>query len=413
MIKKHNKIIVDKSLPEVSSNNFAIKLTPNVFFISIAVALVVGCIVGLYGYQFKAYVGYIFGYQKNPIAIDLSSVEKTYYELASSYDGKLISEKLIQGANKGMVDAVGDAYTVYMTADEALEYNKGLEGNIGGGIGALIGLRNNRTTIMSVLDDNPAIKAGLKAGDKILEINDQSTEGMSVDLAVSNIRGKEDTTVKLLIERDGEEMSFTVTRAIINSPSVTSKIENDVGIMTISRFDESTDNLATIAAKNFIKEDVSRVVLDLRNNPGGYVDSAINVASLWLDNKTVVTERKDGKIIETLKSKRDPILGGVKTVILVNESSASASEIVAGALQDYGVAEVVGHRTYGKGSVQKLARLEDGAELKVTIAKWYTPKGKNITSEGVVPDHGVDLTQKDVDDGLDPQLDKALQLLAE
>jgi carboxyl-terminal processing protease len=411
MIKKHKKKNEHKIKTENTKKSFKLKFTPSIYFISIAITLALGYLVGAYSYQIKSYVGLIFGYQKNPISIDLSSLEQTYSELASNYDGKLNIDKMIEGANKGLVRAIGDTHTVYMSADEASEYSDSLEGNIGGGIGALIGLKNDRVTIMSVLDDNPAIAAGLKGGDLILEINDQSTDGMSIDIAVSRIRGQEGTTVKLLVDRSGEELAFNVTRAIINNPSVISKIENGIGIMKISRFDESTGSLARIAANSFVKEGVSGVILDLRDNPGGYVNASVDVASLWLDNKVVVTERSGGIIIDSFKSRSGSVLADIKTVVLVNHNSASASEIVAGALQDYELAKVVGQKTYGKGSVQKLIKLKNGAELKVTIAKWYTPEGKNIASEGVMPDYVVNLTQDDVNNDSDPQLERAFEIL--
>ena len=381
-------------------------------FIVIALALGIGYFAGNFHYQIEAFVGQIFGYKSiNTASIDLSSVEATYSILASKYDGTLDTKALIDGANKGLVEAAGDDYTIYMTAKDATDYNNSLEGNIGGGIGAVIGLKNEKVAISSVLADNPAIKAGLLGGDIILEINDESTSDMTVDSAVAKIRGEAGTTVKLKIQRGTEIKDFTVTRAIINNPSVTSTIENNIGIITISRFDDSTGSLAKIAAKNFIKQDVKSVILDLRDNPGGYVDAAVDVASLWLNDQAVVTERKNGLITETLKSDTDAVLKGLPTIVLVNGNSASASEIVSGALQDYKLAKIVGEKSFGKGSVQQLVDLNNGAQLKVTVARWYTPNGRNITKEGITPDTAVTLTQADVDAGVDPQLNKAKELL--
>jgi carboxyl-terminal processing protease len=382
-------------------------------FIVIALALGIGYFAGNFHYQIEAFVGQIFGYKSiNTASIDLSSVEATYSILASKYDGTLDTKALIDGANKGLVEAAGDDYTIYMTAKDATDYNNSLEGNIGGGIGAVIGLKNEKVAISSVLADNPAIKAGLLGGDIILEINDESTSDMTVDSAVAKIRGEAGTTVKLKIQRGTEIKDFTVTRAIINNPSVTSTIENNIGIITISRFDDSTGSLAKIAAKNFIKQGVKSVILDLRDNPGGYVDAAVDVAGLWLDNQVVVTEQKNGVITETFKSDSDAVLKGVSTIVLVNGNSASASEIVSGALQDYKLAKIVGEKSFGKGSVQQLVDLNNGAQLKVTVARWYTPKGRNITKEGIAPDETATLTQTNIDDGVDPQMDKAKELLA-
>jgi len=387
------------------------KFSSTVWFILIAVALGAGYAAGCYHYQIEAFVGQIFGYKSYTASIDLSSVEATYNVLASKYDGKLDTETLINGANAGLVTAAGDSYTVYMTAAEAADYNNGLEGNIGGGIGAVIGIKNEKVTILSVLADNPAIKAGLLANDTILEINDQLVSGWTVDKAVDQVRGDEGTTVKLKIQRGEEIKDFTVTRAIINNPSVTSGIDNGVGVITISRFDDSTGSLAKAAADSFVKQGVKSVILDLRGNPGGYVNSAVTVASLWLNDKVVVTERKNGVVTDTLKSGSNAILKDIPTVVLVNGASASASEIVSGALQDYGVAKIVGEQTFGKGSVQQLISLDGGAQLKVTVARWYTPNGRNITKDGITPDTVVSLTQTNIDAGVDPQLEKAKELL--
>ena len=225
------------------------------------------------------------------------------------------------------------------------------------------------------------------------------------------IRGEEGTTVKLTILRGNETKDYTITRAIINNPSVTSSVSNGLGTITISRFDTETGNLARIAAQDLKNQNVKSIILDLRNNPGGYVDAAQDVASLWLDNKVIVTERTDNVIKSTIKSGSNALLAGIPTIVLVNGNSASASEIVAGALQDYKAAKLVGETTFGKGSVQKLISLDNGAELKVTIARWYTPNGKNITNGGIKPDTVTNLTQDNIDNSVDPQVDAAKNIL--
>jgi carboxyl-terminal processing protease len=184
-----------------------------------------------------------------------------------------------------------------------------------------------------------------------------------------------------------------------------------VGILTISRFDSETSSLARAASRDFKNQGVKAVILDLRGNGGGYVDAAQDLAGLWLDGKVVVTERSGGKVVDELKSTSNPILASIPTVVLVNGGSASASEIVAGALQDYKVAKLVGEKTFGKGSVQKLIDLPEGAQLKVTVARWYTPSGKNITKEGIAPDVAVTLSAEDVNADLDPQFDAAMKAL--
>ncbi len=386
-------------------------ISTNLIIAAIALAAGLGYVAGTNHYQIEAAIGPVFGYRAHSGTIDLTSLEETYNELASNFDGKLDKTKLIQGANRGLVEAAGDEYTMYMSPSEAEDYDNSLTGNIGGGIGAEIGLKNGKVTIMSVLADNPAIRVGLQSGDIVLSINDQSTSGYSATKAVSLIRGEEGTTVKLTIQRGDETKEYSITRAIINNPSVRSEISGDLGTITISRFDDKTGDLARGVAQDFVNKGVKNIILDLRNNPGGFVDTAVDVAGLWLDNKVVVTERVNGIIITTEKSGSNALLAGIETVVLVNGESASASEIVAGALQDHKAAKLVGETTYGKGSVQRLIDLNGGALLKVTIASWYTPNGVNITKEGIKPDTTATLTQEDVDKDVDPQIDAAKKLL--
>lgn len=386
-------------------------LTPTLLFLSIALSIIIGYAAGTKHEVIVSKAGVLFGYNTYDTDVDFSSVEKTYRLLAANYDGKISTKKLIEGANKGMVDAVGDDYTVYLSPQDSAEFNDSLTGNIGGGIGAEIGVRNDLVTIIRVLNNNPAKAVGLMSGDVILKINDESIEGWSVTKAVSHIRGEVDTTVKIAISREGEEKEFTITRATINNPSVESSVTDGIGTITLSRFDEQTGILARAAAEDFKKQNVKGIILDLRDNGGGYVDAAQDVASLWLDGKTIVSERRGSKTTDTIKSQGEPTLLGIPTVVLVNGNSASASEIVAGALQDHKAAKIVGEQTFGKGSVQKLMNLDGGAQLKVTIAKWYTPSGLNISSKGITPDVKSSITPADVNAGKDPQMDAAKDTL--
>ncbi|MDK2899149.1 MAG: carboxyl-terminal processing protease [Patescibacteria group bacterium] len=378
------------------------------FFI---ITLSLGYLLGAYRYQIEAAIGPVFGHKVYSGALDLSSLQRTYAKLASNFDGTLDTDLLIQGANRGLVEAAGDDYTVYMSSKESTEFNDSLSGNVGSGIGAEIGIKNDKIVVVRTLANNPAVKVGLLAGDVILSVNDESTDGWTVSEAVSAIKGDEGTTVKLNIQRGDSTKEYVITRAVINNPSVESSISNGVGILTITRFDSETGNLAKAAAQNFKNQGVKAVILDLRGNGGGYVNAGIDVASLWLNDKIVVTERSGDVTKDTLKSGKDAILSGISTIVLVDGSSASASEIVAGALQDYGVAKLVGVKTFGKGSVQQLFGFDDGSQLKVTVARWYTPNGKNITKEGITPDSVVNISQQDIDNSVDSQLDEAKKLL--
>jgi carboxyl-terminal processing protease len=387
------------------------RVSRTVYFFSIAIIAVVGFVLGTRSNDLLATVGPIFGFKITSSTLDLSAVQKTYHELKANYDGKLDTQKLIEGASRGLVSAAGDQYTVYMNAKEAAEFNKDLSGDIGGGIGAEIGIRSNKPTIIRVLANNPAEKAGLKAGDTILAVNDEGAASWTADKTATEIRGEAGTTVKLVVARGNDTKEFTITRQVVNNPSVVGSVQDEIGILTISRFDEQTATLARQAADSFKQQNVRGVILDLRGNGGGYLSAAQEVAGLWLNDKIVVSERVNGKVTDELRSGSDAVLEGIPTVVLVNGSSASASEIVAGALQDYKKATLVGEKTFGKGSVQKVIDLSSDAILKVTVARWYTPNGKNITKEGITPDQVVELTASDADAGKDPQLSKALMKL--
>lgn len=382
-------------------------ISRTVYFFTIAIVAVVGFVAGTRSNDFMAAVGPIFGFKVETSTLDLGSVQQTFQQLKGNFDGNLDTQKLIEGASRGLVAAAGDQYTVYMDPKEAADFDKDLSGEIGGGIGAEIGIRSDKPTIIRVLANNPAEKAGLKAGDTIVAVNDQNASSWTADKTATEIRGEAGTTVKLVIVRDNDTREFTVTRQIVDNPSVQASVQDGLGILTISRFDDQTGNLARKAAENFRQQNVRGVVLDLRGNGGGYLTAAQDVAGLWLDNEVVVSERVNGKVTDELRSGSDAILSGVPTVVVVNGSSASASEIVAGALQDHKKATLVGEKTFGKGTVQKVLDLGGGAVLKVTVARWYTPNGKNITKEGINPDQTVELTAADADAGKDPQLEAA------
>ncbi|HWT40642.1 MAG TPA: S41 family peptidase [Dongiaceae bacterium] len=344
-------------------------------------------------------------------SLDLSSVQETYQALKANYDGTIDDAKLIEGANKGMVNALGDQYTIFMNQQESTQFDDSLTGNIGGGIGVEVGMRNNAPTVVRVLQDNPAEKAGLQINDVITQVNGTSVKDMTLNDVVAKIRGDAGTTVKLTVSRGGNEMSFSITRAVVNNPSAYGEVKGGIGVLTVTRFDDNTGALARQVAQDFKKQNVKGVILDLRGNGGGYVTAAQEVAGIWLDNQLVVTEKRGSEVVDSLNSTGAPILNGVPTVVLVNASSASASEIVSGALHDHKAATLVGETTFGKGSVQKLLSLTDGATLKVTIARWYTPDGINISEKGITPDKTVQRTVDDINAGRDPQLDAAMTSL--
>lgn len=345
--------------------------------------------------------------------LDLSGVQALYAQLQDQYDGELDVAKLVDGAKHGLVEATGDPYTVYFNADEAKDFKNALDGTFDG-IGAELGKTDGKLVVNSTLDGSPARAAGVMPADQIIRVNDQDATSWTIDKAVTNIRGKKGTTVKITVVRDGTAKEFTITRDTISDPSVKSEVlAGNVGYMRISRFGEDTGALAQKAAQDLKDRGVTSVVLDLRGNGGGYLTAATQVAGIWLDNKIVATQREDGKVIDskTERTGSATILEGIPTSVLVDGGSASASEILAGALHDYGVVKLVGEKTFGKGSVQTVEPLPDGGEVKITIARWYTPKGKNISKQGIVPDETVAISPDDITSGRDPQKDKAISLV--
>ena len=342
-----------------------------------------------------------------------------YYENADE-------KKMFYGAMRGMAESLGDPYTTFFEPTIAKEFSDSLKGEFEG-IGAEIGIHSGQLQIIAPLPDTPAEKAGLLAGDYILEINGTSTESMSTEEAVSLIRGPKGTTVKLKIGRleketkapknanattTGEtpnvkEYSIVRDKILVKSVRVTWPKDN-IAVIQVSNFNQDTDTEFKQAVDKVLDKNPKGIILDLRNNPGGYLDRSTVIAGEWVGDRVVVSERRKGKILDEFHGEGSGRLANVLTVVLVNQGSASASEIVAGALQDYGLATLIGMKTFGKGSVQDYSEFDDGSAVKITIAEWLTPKGRSINKTGIKPDIEVDRTYDDYDANRDPQLDKAL-----
>ena len=353
----------------------------------------------------------VFGLKKVE-RIDFSNVEKTYQALASNFDGEIDKQKIIDGASKGLVEAVGDKYTEYMTSKEAEEFNKSLSGDVGTGIGVELAKDGDSVKVVRVLAKNPAESAGILAGDVISKVNGEDVSKENVSEISKKIRGDAGTTVKIGVVRGNEKKEFSVTRAKIENPSVELSKKDGVATLSIYRFDSETGVLAKKYAEEIKNEGISKVILDLRGNGGGYVQAAKTVASLWLEkNALIVSEKTGSKTVEEIRATGDNPLKGVKTVILLDGSSASASEIVAGALKEHKAAQIVGEKSYGKGSVQTTIDMPNGALLKVTIAKWFTPSGKNISNNGISPDIKVSAPKGESYLLNDIQKNKALEIL--
>ncbi len=325
-------------------------------------------------------------------------------------------DEKVYGAIKGLVASYGDPYTVFFPPEELSSFEEDIQGNFEG-VGMEVGARDNVLTVIAPLKNSPAEKAGIKAGDKIIAINGTSTEGMSVEKAVKLIRGKAGTEVKVTVLKEGTGKSSEVTlvRDVIKVPAVETELRKDkIFVIRVSSFSATASTEFKDALREFVNAKTDKLLIDLRNNPGGYLDAAVDMASWFLpQGKVVVQEDFGGKEESKILRSRgyDIFSPKLKTVILINEGSASASEIFAGALKEHGKATLVGETTFGKGSVQELVPITEDTSLKVTIARWLTPNGNSISLKGIDPDVKVDLTEDDAKAGKDPQLDKAVQIL--
>lgn len=377
-----------------------------------AVMLVVGIFVGANWQNwfggFAPYLGINSGVKSD---VDWSALDEVYNKLASTYNGEISKTDVVEGAKKGLVESLGDIYTVYMDTEESAEFYDDLHGNVGSGIGVEMGLRDGYVRVLRTLPDNPARKAGILAGDIIYKVDGEEVYNLSTDEIAKKVRGETGSEVTVTVVRDGEEKSFTMKREAINNVSAYVEYDGKTAIITVTRFDNNTGTMVQGFAKEFADKGINKVILDLRGNGGGYVSAAQDLLSLWLDNEKILIQKSKHFGDSTSNSNAGKaVLKDTETIVLVNGSTASASEIVAGALQDYGKATVVGEKTYGKGVVQNLYDLSGATVLKVTTAEWYTPNDRSINKTGITPDVEVERTYEDINAMRDPQMDKAKAL---
>ncbi len=342
-------------------------------------------------------------------------LNKNFVETHSSSTAPTDQEKLY-GAIKGLTESYGDPYTTFLPPVEAKQFNEAIAGSFGG-VGMEMGDKDGKITVIAPLAQMPAERAGIRSGDVVVMVDATSTAGLTVDDAVKIIRGPKGTQVKLTLERASTTQPIVVSiiRDTINVPTIDGSSKNGVYTIALYSFTENSAELFRQELRRFVQSGDKKMILDLRGNPGGYLEAAVQMASFFLPiGETIVTEDYKGKQTNSVhRSLGYNVFAGkgLKMAILVNQGSASASEILAGALQQHNVAKLVGTRTFGKGSVQQLLQLGGGAEIKITVARWLTPNGSNISDGGLQPDIKVERTQEEFAAGKDPQMDAALKWL--
>lgn len=354
-----------------------------------------------------------------PEEVDFSLFWEAYHKLQEKFvePQRLDIQKIIYGAISGMVKSLEDPYTTFLPPEETKRFIEDVKG-VFEGVGIEIGVKKGQLQVIAPLEGTPAQKAGLRAGDKIIEIDGKSTIDMTIEEAVNLIRGQKGTEVTLTIFREGWEESkdFKITRAVIEIPSLKWEIKDgDIAYLKLYHFTEKASFDFRVATFEILSSPAKKIILDLRNNPGGYLEVAQDISGWFLEKGQLVVIEDFGQSKEKkeYRAKGPSKLLAYPIVILINQGSASGSEILAGALRDNRGIKIIGEKSFGKGSVQELERLKEGSSLKITVARWLTPKGELITDKGLEPDIKVEMTEEDYELERDPQLDKALEVIKE
>ncbi len=391
---------------------------------SVIVLLLIGgaFIVGLFtGYR----RGSVFEKENQQAAeihnVNLSSLWNVWDLLDEKYPFTPPEDKeKVEGIISGLVHSYNDPYTIFFPPQEAKEFAEEISGEFTG-VGMEVGIENDVITVIAPLKNTPAYNAGIQSGDLLLKIDDTYTNDINLDEAIHLIRGEKGTSVVLTILREGENQprEITVVRNTISIPTLETKViegktaEDKIFVLTLFNFSKTSDNLFREAMREFQASGAHKIIFDLRGNPGGYLEAAVDIASWFLpEGKPIVREAgREGEEEIVYRSKGYLVKGAPEMVILIDKGSASASEIVAGALKEHKVAILVGDTTFGKGSVQELIKLDGGSSIKITVAKWLTPEGVLIDKEGIAPDHKVSFTKEDLAAKKDPQMEYAVKLL--
>ena len=391
-----------------------------------ACAFASGLYIGQTGSVFGQHVPFLEVWERNAASVGSEEVDLTeFWRVWDLLEDKFVTasstsqvsvEDRIEGAINGLVDAYGDPYTTYLPPAEAERFEEDISGNFSG-VGMEVGMRDGLITIIAPLPGTPAEGAGLLSGDVIVKIDETSTEDMRIDEAVRLIRGEKGSKVTFTIFREGaaEFQTIEVTRDNIDIPTVKTEKIDDTFIISLYSFNAVAESKMEEALNEFVSSNASTLVIDLRGNPGGFMQSAVDIGSFFLPSGKVVVREQTGESGEdkVFRSRNRQIkqFTPKDLVVLVDGGSASASEILAGALKDHGIATVIGTPTFGKGSVQELVELGDGASLKVTIARWFTPNGVSISDGGLKPDIHIERTPADREANVDPQKDATLRFL--
>ena len=391
--------------------------------IGIAFIVILSFLFGIYvGLRNYPEIGKVTGLlnKENEVATkaDFSPFWRAWNTIDEKYPkaGKITNQDRVYGAISGLVDSLNDPYSVFFTPEEAKSFEDEIAGNFSG-VGMEVGIKDKVLTVIAPLKNTPAYRANIKPGDKILKIDEVVTSGLGIEEAIKLMRGEKDTTVVLVIAREGnkEPIEIKIVRAIIEIPTLDTEFRKDsIFVIRLYSFSANSANLFRDAIKSFVESGTDKLLLDLRGNPGGYLEAAVDITSWFLPGgKVVVTEDYGSdKNPEIFRSRGYDVFNDkLKFVVLIDGGSASASEIVAGALQDHKRAKLVGEKSFGKGSVQEAIKITPDTLLKITVAKWLTPNGNLIEQKGLTPDYLVEFTKKDLESKKDPQLEKAVELL--
>ncbi|MGM0438858.1 MAG: S41 family peptidase [Patescibacteria group bacterium] len=364
--------------------------------------------------------GYQLGLEESetrtqPEEIDFSLFWEAYNRVEDLYvdSDEINEEEVVHGAIRGMLSSLDDPHTSFFDQDESKKFLEDVSGYYEG-VGMEVGIRNGNIQVISPIEGTPASKAGIMSGDTILEIDGKSTSDMDLEEAVDLMRGEQGTDVTIVMGRNNETKEFTLNRKEIQVPSVDWELlEDDIAYLKIHYFHQDLANEFNEIVPKLSASEADKIILDLRNNPGGALDSALDIAKYFLEEGDVIVKSQgsDGEIEEVYEADRSSVTFNQDIVILINEGSASASEILAGALKHHRDSKIVGQTSFGKGSIQTLVNLSDMSNLKITISNWVTPSGELITDEGITPDYEVERNIEDFDEGRDPQLDKAIEII--